>query len=223
MRTLIVGLLLAVASAAAVAQVQPPAGMRGFYAGAGLGSTEPVSFEDDYWYSDTESGDSDSSTIVFAGYRFHRHVAVEASYLDAEGTGFDDSLVYIPELLDVYNTDADLDFSATQLSVVGILPFARIWEVYLRGGLAFWEAEGEQRLTPSFGGPVVNRSVDDDGTGLLFGIGGGLTLPGNLHLRLELQVFDIDEDVLAAAEADGATLDTILLDLQYRFGSGWAR
>ncbi len=214
--------LLSAMAAGAAAQSEPPAELRGFYAGAGVGSSEPVSFEDDYWYSDTESGDSATSTLAFAGYRFNPYVAVETSYLDAQDTGWSGSLVYVPDLLDFYNTDADLDFSASQLAVIGILPFARIWEVYLRGGLAFWDADGEQRLTPSFGGAAVNRVVDDSGTGLLVGLGGGVTLPGNFHLRLELQVFDIDEDVLAAADADGATLDTFVLDLQYRFG-GWGR
>jgi len=194
---------------------------RGFYLGAGIGSSSPSSFEGSGWYYwDTETGDSEASVIVFGGYRLNRYVAFELGYIDAEDTGFSDTLVFVPELLDIYNTDIDLDVSAAQLSVLGILPFAQIWEVYLRGGLAFWDAEAEQRLTPSFGGAPVSRNVDDDGTGILIGLGVGVTLFERFHVRLEYQTFEIEEDLLADADLDGASLDTLLLDLQYRFGRG---
>jgi len=126
----------------------------------------------------------------------------------------------VPDLLDVYNTDVDLEVTAVNATVIGILPFARIWEAYIRGGAAFYDASADQRLTPSFGGATVERSVDDSGADLLFGIGIGLTLFDRAHVRLEFQSFFIDEDLIAA-EADTASVDTFLLDVQYRFGREW--
>jgi len=220
MRNLALGLLLSLASAGAAAQAFGSTPMKGFFAGAGIGDSEPFAYYGDYWYSDTESGDSGTSVSVFGGYRFNRYLAVEAAYLDASDLGWDGDLLYVPDLLDIYNVDVNLDVTATELSVVGILPFAGIWEVYLRGGLAFWQADGSQHLTPSFGGIPVDRTLDDSGTGFLFGIGGGVTFLQNLHARLEYQVFDIDEDLFAADDLD-ATIDTLSLDIQYRFGSQW--
>lgn len=213
-------LLLLLPPAGTATAQEEPAATRGFYVGAGVGSTEPTVLEDsDYWYAgDFESGDAGTSALAFAGYRFNRYFAVEAGYLDADGMGFDDSLVYVPDLLDVYNTDVDLDATAAEVSVLGIFPFLRIWEVYARLGLAFWDAESEQRLVPSFGGTPVERSLDDSGTGIAFGIGGGVTVVERLHLRLEYRFFDVDEDLLAADSDDGASIDTFALDVQYRFG-----
>jgi opacity protein-like surface antigen len=218
MRDLAVGLVLILASVPVVAQPGAPQESIGFYAGGGLGSTQPASYDADFWYSDTESGDSTTSVVGFLGYRFHKHVAVEAAYLDAGSVGWSEPLVYVPALLDLYNTDIALDVSALQVSVTGVLPFGEIWEGYLRGGLAFWEADGTQRFTPSFGGTVVTRSVSDDGTGFLFGLGGSARLLPNLHLRLEYQVFDVDEDLFVVDGSDSATMDTFLLGVEYRFG-----
>ena len=223
MRYLPAVLVLSLAPFGAGAQWAPAQATRpvqGFYAGAGAGAAEPTSWDNDYWYSDVESGDSDTSFSVFAGYRFNRYLAAEVGWFDAGTMGWNQSLVYVPDLLDVYNTDVDLEVTAVNATVIGILPFARIWEAYIRGGAAFYDASADQRLTPSFGGATVERSVDDSGADLLFGIGIGLTLFDRAHVRLEFQSFFIDEDLIAA-EADTASVDTFLLDVQYRFGREW--
>ena len=62
--------------------------------------------------------------------------------------------------------------------------------------------ERQQRLDQSFGDDVVTRSVDENGTGLLFGVGAGVTLAKAFHLRLELQSVDIDEDGSGQIEYD---------------------
>ncbi len=210
--------LLILAPLVAGAQSDSRERVRGFYAGAGIGSAEPASWNNNY--GDTESGDSGTSVALFAGYRFNRYLAAEMGWFDAGSLGFDQSLVYVPDLLDVYNTDIDLDVSAVSATALGILPFARIWEGYLRGGLAFYDASAQQRFTPSFGGETVGSSVDDSGFDLLFGLGIGVTLFDRAHLRLEYQNLFIDKDLLATEE-DVAAVDTLFLDLQYRFGGGW--
>lgn len=225
--SLLLGPLLGLAPLVARAQWDPPAApepVRGFYAGAGIGDAEPTSWDDDgdyyYYFSDTESGDSDTSLSAFAGYRFNRYLAAEAGWLDAGTMGWGQSLVYVPDLLDVYNTDVDLEVTSVNVTVLGILPFARIWEVYLRGGAAFYDADADQRLTPSFGGATVERSLSDSGGEFLFGFGIGVTAFKRVHFRLEYQGFTIDEDLLALDGGD-ASVDNLLLDVQYRFGGGW--
>jgi opacity protein-like surface antigen len=227
MRGLAAVLAFCLAPLAASAQWEPPRvaePARGFYAGAGLGEAEPTSWEDDddyyYYSSDTETGDSDTSLSVFAGYRFNRYVAAELGWFDAGTMGWDQSLVYVPELLDVYNTDIDLDVTSANVSVLGILPFARIWEGYIRGGVAFYDADADQRLAPSFGGETVRRRVDDSGADFLFGIGIGVTAFERVRFRLEFQGFTIDDDLLALEGGD-ASVSNFLLDVQYRFGGGW--
>lgn len=220
MRYLAVTLALILAHSGASAQLADAGTTRGFYGGVGFGDAEPTSWDNDYWYSDVDSGDGDTSLSVFAGYRFNRYLAAEVGWFDAGTMGWDQSLVYVPDLLDVYNTDVDLEVTAVNATVLGILPFARVWEAYIRGGAAFYDADADQRLTPSFGGATVERSVDDSGADLLFGIGIGVTLFQRAHVRLEFQSFFIDEDLIAV-EDDTASVDTLLLDVQYRFGSGW--
>lgn len=220
MRYLAVTLALILAYSGASAQLADAGTTRGFYGGVGFGDAEPTSWDNDYWYSDVDSGDGDTSLSVFAGYRFNRYLAAEVGWFDAGTMGWDQSLVYVPDLLDVYNTDVDLEVTAVNATVLGILPFARVWEAYIRGGAAFYDADADQRLTPSFGGATVERSIDDSGADLLFGIGIGVTLFQRAHVRLEFQSFFIDEDLIAV-EDDTASVDTLLLDVQYRFGSGW--
>ena len=220
MRHLAALLILSLAPLGASAQMVSSSTVHGFYAGAGIGDAEPTSWDNDYWYSDIDSGDSDTSVSVFAGYHFNPYLAAEVGWFDAGTMGWDQSLVYVPELLDFYNTDVDLEVTAVNATVIGILPFARIWEGYIRGGLAFYDANANQRLTPSYGGTPVERSVDDSGADFLFGIGIGVTLFERAHVRLEFQSFFVDEDLIVA-EDDTASVDTLLLDVQYRFGDGW--
>ena len=220
MRYLAAALVLILAPLGASAQWAWPEKVSGFYGGAGIGDAQATSWDSDNWYGDTETGDSDSSVSLFAGYRFNQYVAAEVGWFDAGNLGWDQSQVYVPDLLDVYNTDIDLDVSTVNASVLGIFPFARIVEVYLRGGVTYYDADAEQRLTPSFGGETVSRSVSESGAELLLGIGVGVTFFDRAHLRLEYQTFFIDEDLLAA-DGDTASVDTLLLDLQYRFGGGW--
>ena len=96
-------------------------------------------------------------------------------------------------------------------------PTGLVHEVYLRLGAGFWDGQSRQRLDQSFGTDVVTRSVDESGTGFLFGVGGGVTLGKAFHLRLDLQSVGIDEDVLNARE--DSSIDSILLELQFRFGA----
>jgi hypothetical protein len=207
-------------------QPSPTGSWRGFYLGGG-GSYSNVSVatnDEDchdgcYWWGDYDydEGDGAYGYSVHAGARVHPFVALEVSYLDSGTIGWDKDLVYMPEFNDYYNNHVDFSAKVTELSVLGILPFADIWELYVRLGGAWWDARSTQHLDQSFGNAVVNRSVDDNGTSMVFGVGFGVTVFKGLHLRLDFQTLGIDEDVLNAR--DDASLDSFLLEAQYRFGA----
>lgn len=221
-------LLAATLCAIPVAQAQteePAKPWRGFYVGGGgiysTVSVEVQSCDDycDWWgdYSAYDQGDGDYGWAAHAGLRAHEYFALEVNYLDTGDIRWDQNLVYMPEFNDFYNNRVDFSATVTEVSVLGILPFYEIWEIYLRLGAGFWDGQSRQRLDQSFGTDVVTRSVDESGTGFLFGVGGGVTLGKAFHLRLDLQSVGIDEDVLNARE--DSSIDSILLELQFRFGA----
>jgi len=218
------------AAAAMPAAPAAPESWFGLYVGGG-GSYSNVSVEvgsscddDCYWwgndYEDSNSydqGDGAYGYSVYAGLRLNQYVSLEVGYLDSGTIGWNKNLVYTPELNDFYNNRVDFQATVTEVSVLGILPFGDVWEVYLRLGAGFWDGQSTQRLDQSFGDIVVTRDVEDSGTGLLVGVGVGVTVVKGLQVRLDLQTVGIDRDML---NTDSHTsLDSFLLELQYRFGA----
>lgn len=198
---------------------------RGVYIGGG-GTYSTVSvevgggkcYDDCYWWGDYdyyEEGDGDFSYALHAGWRINPFVALELGYVDTATIRWDEYFVYMPEFQDFYDNEVEFSAQVPELSVLGILPFADIWEIYARLGVGFWDGTSKQRLSNPY--EVINRSVDDSGADFLFGLGAGVTVAEGLHLRLDFQTLTIDGDVLNTH--DDASLDTILFELQYRFGS----
>ena len=206
------------------AQVAWAAVEPGFYVGAGAGSSN-VSVTDwndnnnnndccNYYYQD---GNADTAGSVYVGYRIMPYLAVEVGYLDSGQPQWDENGVYIRELGDFFNLSVDLKkLEATEVSVLGILPFGSIWEAYVRGGAAFWSAEADQTAVSIFNGAAFRRSVNKDDTGFLFGIGIGVTPVPHWHVRLEFQTYSIDKDLLGGY--GNASTDTLLVEAEYRFG-----
>lgn len=197
----------------------------GFYFGAGVGATWASVFDNNYdnndccyyYYYDNydyESSDAYASLTAHAGYRFGRYVAAEVGYFYVDNPEWDEHFVYVDDLNDVYNSDVDLEYQAVQVSVLGVLPFAQIWEVYVRGGVAFSQSQADQHLVRIVDGAVLDRSVDDDATDFLFGIGAGFSPTPSWHFRLELMTVPIDNDLLNAH--GDASLDTVKIEVQYR-------
>jgi hypothetical protein len=214
------------ASTGVAAQGSDPS-WTGFYAGGG-GSYSTVSVErsgegcNDYAYYNYvcpgyDEGDGDYGYSLHAGYRLHRYVALEASYLETGTIRWHKNLVYVPELNGFYNTRADFSAQMTGLTLLGIWPFAGRWEIYLRLGAGFWDGDSDQRLDDSFGDEVIAYATQDEGTDFLIGLGLGVTLARAWHLRFDFQSLTIDGDMLATRS--DASLDSMLLEVQYRFGA----
>ena len=203
------------------ASAQPPLG---FYVGGGVGWGNVSVEDDDYYYDDCcyyygadwDDGEEDVGFGLHMGYRFQPYFAAELAYLDAGKPEWDHRDVYVPELGDYADTEVALDVQAAQLSGLAILPFAGIWEAYARLGVAYWWADADQAVYPLFEDAYYTRSIDDEGTSFLFGIGVGASPTPMWHIRLEFQSFPIDEELLV--ENGDTTIDTFLLEAQYRFG-----
>jgi hypothetical protein len=212
------------APAPAAAAVAAPEGWRGFYVGAG-GAYSNVSVLVDnggcqdgcYWgdYYDYDEGDGDFGYTLHAGWRFHRYGALEVSYLDAGPIGWDQDVVYMPEFNDYYNNRIEYSARVTELVLLGVLPFGETFEVYAKLGAAFSEGESVQRLDQSFGDQVVMRSVSDNGTDVVWGLGFGVSFARVLHVRFGFESVGIDEDVLNTRS--DTTLDSFVLEGQFRF------
>jgi Outer membrane protein beta-barrel domain len=195
----------------------------GFYFGAGAGGSN-VSVTDwnnnghndccDYYYQD---GDGDTAFVGHVGYRFLPYLAVEVGYLDSGNPRWNENGVFIGELGDFFNLSVDLKkLEATQVSVLGILPFASIWEAYVRGGVAYWSADADQTAIGTFNGALFRRSVNKSDAGFLFGVGIGATPLPHWHFRVEVQTYSIDQDLLGGY--GDASVDSALFEAEYRFG-----
>jgi hypothetical protein len=196
---------------------------KGWYAGGGIGIANVYSYSDTCYgcWGDSDYGDSDFAYTFTGGYRFIPYFAIEASYLDSGTPEWDQDLVYVGDLNDIFNVDAKLDLTSYQVSVLGIFPFAKIWEVYLRGGMAFWDGDSEQILTRVSDNEVTMRNVDESGANFLLGVGGGVTLGKRWHIRLDYVYFGIDDNLLALGSGDDAYSDIATLQVHYRIGDSW--
>ena len=200
----------------------PAADSRGFYLGAG-GAWSTVSVEvgsyDDYcgyWGCDYyEEGDGGYGFTVHAGYRFMPYLAAEVTYIDPGDIRFNQGQVLVEGFPGVYKGRATLDITAWEVSVLGILPFAERWELYLRGGVGFWQGDNDQRLVSTTDGSVLQGRNDADGTDFVFGIGLGFAPAKAWLLRVEGQSLTIDGELLYTKKDTG--LDSVLFEAQYRF------
>lgn len=192
---------------------------KGWYAGGGVGISNVYSYTDTCYgcWADSEHGENDFAYTFTGGYRFTRYFAVEASYLDSGTPEWDEDVVYIGDLNDTYNVDAKIDLTSYQLSVLGILPFAKIWEVYIRGGVAFWDGDSNQVLRRLSDNEVTLRNVDESGADFLLGVGGGVTVKERWQLRLEYIYFGIDDELLALGKYDDAYADIATFQVLYKF------
>ncbi|MCP4277086.1 MAG: outer membrane beta-barrel protein, partial [Gammaproteobacteria bacterium] len=157
---------------------QAMAEINGFYGGAGIGVPDYAGGakgiadnggpEDDM---DAIIGGEDGAWQGFIGYRFNRHWAVEAGYADL-GHGVDDGQEGIPSDPEEYHANA------WSLSLLGHAPVTERFSLYGKLGAAFWDVEREDTDTGIF-----NDDSDENGTGVVFGLGADYQVNRNMSLR----------------------------------------
>lgn len=197
--------------------------IRGWYLGGGPALNNVFTNEDIGLYGSSERGSSDTGFVVTGGYRINRYVAVEAAYVDGAAPRFESISIPAgnPNGIPVA-TDITQETEAIEASVVGILPFLKIWEIYAKGGIASWDASSVQRLAPITGAPAVLREVEKDGVDFLVGVGFGVTVWRNAHLRFEVNAFRTDDELLAVSDDDReARFDSFAAEFHWRFGGKW--
>ncbi len=218
---LMAGALLALPTLAQ-AQANDIWSTQGFYAGGGLGYSNVRAIDSDDWFSDSSYGDADFAYNITGGYRIMRYLAVEASYVDYGKPEYDDNLVELRGLDDIYDVDAEIDIDSYNVSVMGILPLAdNAVEFFVKAGAAFWDAESDQFLESRTGGANIRRKIDKDGTDFLFGFGAALNFANNWHVRIEVSTHEIDDELMALGKDDDASIESGTLQVHYRFGDNW--
>jgi OOP family OmpA-OmpF porin len=156
---------------------------------------------------------SDTTYSLFVGYRFLPYLAVEASYLDLgtaayKATG---TFVDVETLVDV-DLNLDWESKGPALSVIGILPFADVWNVYARVGAYFADTKVNIKGSTAF--DSSSDHVSKNTTEFLWGVGGGYTFLDNWTVQLEYQMIPDLGDKNATGEFDA---DRITLGVLYRF------
>jgi Outer membrane protein beta-barrel domain len=192
---------------------------KGLYLGAGIGLAS-FAVEDDsaaccvgsFYVPGYIEGDNATALELNVGYRVSRHLAAELAVFDTSPE-WRQGLVYFPELNDVYNNFAETDLQAVELSAVGVLPFGRVWEAYIRGGIAFWRGDSAQTLVRVSDSAIVRRSIDESGADFVVAAGIGVSPRPAWHLRFEWQTFDVDRDLIGAQGT--TTLD--VMQFGFRF------
>jgi Outer membrane protein beta-barrel domain len=215
-RVLCAGLFSLSLLASTLAAAESPTG---FYFGSGVGlasftvEDESVGCCAGYYYGlGYINGDNATSLDLNVGYRVNRHLAAELEVFDTSPE-WRQGLVYFPELNDQYNNFVDADLQAVELSAIGLLPFGRAWEAYIRGGIAFWQGDAAQTLVRVSDSAIVRRSLDESGADFVFAAGIGVSPRPAWHLRFEWQTFDIDRDLIGAQGT--TTLDGMQFGFQF--------
>ena len=208
-----VAILMAAMFGAQRARAESPLG---FYAGGSIGASDVSVASDEGLFPSYLTGEEDSVSELHFGYRVRRHLGTELGYFGAEPAW--ERFVYPPQFNEVYRYAAKLDVRVTQLTVVGILPFARLWEAYAKGGVAFSQADADQALTRMSDGTLLGTGrIDSSHTGPVIGVGVGASPVPAWHVRLELQSFEVEGELVSVASP--TSIDTWLLSFQYSFGA----
>lgn len=213
----LLSIILFLATQSVLAQVE---WTEGWYVGGGPSVTSVFVVEQFDFGEFSERGDTDSGFVLNGGYRISRHFAVEAGYIEGGSPEFQSRLENLSNPNGLFSVQAEQDTTAIAASAVAILPFFRRWEVYMKAGIAFWEASSAQVLTPFSGGTPIIRQVDDDDIDFMMAVGLGASFGNQWFSRLEYLAFRTDDELLALGPGREARFDLLSLELHRRFGSG---
>lgn len=160
-----------------------------FYLGAGIGRSEARNFC-------TIGGACDAKDVtwnLFAGYRFHRNVALEAAYTnfgEATTSGF---IGGVPSRVTAEST-------AFEVVAVGLVPLGDNFSLYGKAG--FFRYDSDATAT----GGAVGTSRDK-GTELTFGFGAEYSFTSAWAARVEWQRYlDVGSEILNVPKGDISVL-----------------
>ncbi len=169
---IVVSALLALTTGPATAQGMGLGPEAGFYAGAGGGFTTVDLCDDLRAVGATNCDDEDVGFKIFGGFKFNQYVAAEVGYADlGEVTA------------SALGISATAEVDGFQVAAVGSYP---IEQFSLLGKVGIYAWDGEISTTVG--------NFDDDGTDIMFGLGGAFRFTPEISVRGEWERFDIDGD-----------------------------
>ena len=170
-----------------------------WYLGLGYGASEAdsdtVNFVDDmaalgHTVTDFNIDVSSEGLKLFGGYNFNENFAAELAYVDLgevtaeiEGTSLDLTQM-------VLDANSLLPVMGDGVSIAGIAryPFAERWSIYAKLGAYFWESDLE--LSTAAG--VITGAPQEDGTNVVYGVGGDVYFSEHFGLRAEWERYALD-------------------------------
>lgn len=194
----------------AFAQSQPDTG---FYLGGGLGiskagvSTSGLAAalqRGGFTTVTTSADESSEGWKLFAGYQFHRNLALEAGYADL-GT-FSAFAATVP----AGTTTTSFQSTAWGADLIAIWPVVRGFSLFGRGGLLFSETRTEFRNT----GAVRSRVTDAKDAEVSYRLGLGLGYDFTRHWRLR---GEWERYRVAGGNGGRADVDFHSVSLNYKF------
>lgn len=163
-----------------------------FYVGAGIGTSSidvTASDFDGGSFTSDSFDDSDSTFRIFAGYNLNDSIAIEAGYTDLGSYSLAGSFDGSDPDLPAGPTSATFDVTGWEFSAVGSLPLTEQISLLGRLGFIMWDTDVDVTTTDGSG------SDSDDGTNILYGVGGAYSFTDNLDARLEYTRYDADDNI----------------------------
>ncbi len=144
-----------------------------FYIGGGAGLSSIDLCGDPALAGATSCDDEDTGFKIFGGYNFNQNFGVELGWVDlgeisVSGPG----------------GTATAEADGFQAAAVGILPINPQFSIFGKLGVYMWDAE--------VNAPGISAS--DDGTDLMFGVGGAFHFTPQLSIRAEWERFEVDDE-----------------------------
>jgi len=169
---IVVSALVGLTTGPAAAQGMAMGPGAGFYAGVGGGFTTVDLCDDLLFFGATNCDEDDIGFKIFGGFKFNQFIAAEFGFADLGEVTASAPGVSATAEVDGFQFAAVGSYPIEQFSLIGKI------------GLFAWDGE----ISTNFG------SFDDDGTDILFGLGGAFHINPQLTLRGEWERFDIDGD-----------------------------
>lgn len=168
----IMAALFGLTSGSALAQGMGIGEGGGFYIGAGGGFTSVDVCGDLVALGATSCDDEDVGFKIFGGLKFNQFFGAEIGYVD---------LGEVSASLSGVGVDVGAD--GFQVAAVGTYPIEQ-FSLLGKVGVFFWDAEASAGAA----------SVSDDGTDIMFGVGGEFHFTPQLSVRGEWERYDFDGD-----------------------------
>lgn len=149
----------------------------GLYLGGGVGQFNvDIDDVDDVPETIDNYSSDDTAWKAFIGYRMNKNLAFEAAYVNLGS----------PEDTIAPDTTLEVETDGFAPYIVGTLPFAA-FELFAKAGYLIYDTEA--RVTSPLGSVVVEDSGDE----FTWSAGLGLTLADTFNLRLEYEMFDVQQ------------------------------